>query len=286
MSNIDIIDTHQHLWDLSRHRHEWVADEPLLNRSFLPADYQLALRDVPAEARIVKTVFVECDADADDMEGEARWVYGLVGQPGSLTATVVANCRPEHDGFEAYLDRIADPKLKGVRRILHTSPDSLSQSEQFAANVRTLGPRGLTFDLCVLSRQLPVARDLVRKCPGTQFIVDHCGVPDIKGGQLDPWRTDLRALAGEPNVIGCKISGLVAYADPANWSADVLRPYVDHTVDCFGHDRVMFGGDWPVCTQTCSLDEWVKAALHLTAEWSLTDRHKLFSRNAERIYRL
>ncbi len=253
MNTIEIIDTHQHLWDLSRHRHPWVADIPQLNRSFLPEDYQAAAAEAPAGARIVQAVFVECDAVDEDMVREARWMYDLIDAPGSLTTAVVANCRPEHDGFAAHLDAIAHPRLKGVRRILHTSPDELSQSEQFATNVRQLGPRGLTFDLCVLARQLPIALQLVRKCPQTQFIVDHCGVPDVKGNQLDPWRADLKALSDEPNVIGCKISGLVAYADPANWSTDVLRPYVEHTVECFGHDRIMFGGDWPVCTLTCPL---------------------------------
>jgi len=41
-----------------------------------------------------------------------------------------------------------------------------------------------------------------------------------------------------PNVL-CKISGLIAYADPHHWTAEDLRPYVDHAIECFGWDRVM-----------------------------------------------
>jgi predicted TIM-barrel fold metal-dependent hydrolase len=29
------------------------------------------------------------------------------------------------------------------------------------------------------------------------------------------------------------------------WTADDLAPLVNHTLDVFGPDRVMFGGDWP-----------------------------------------
>jgi predicted TIM-barrel fold metal-dependent hydrolase len=283
---LQIIDTHQHLWDLSRHRHPWCADIPMLNRSFLPADYAQAAEQAPPEARISKAVFVECDAHEADLEAEALWILEIASRPGSLTAGVVAGCRPEQDGFEAHLDRIAHPRLRGVRRVLHTQPDDLSCSALFADNLRTLPARGLTFDLCVLARQLPIAAELVRRCPDTRFILDHCGVPDVKGRVLDPWRNDLRALAREPNVIGCKISGLVAYADPATWTIEDLRPFVEHTVECFGPTRIMFGGDWPVCTLTCPLGRWVEAALQLTADWPAADRTALFSTNAEHIYRI
>jgi predicted TIM-barrel fold metal-dependent hydrolase len=83
------------------------------------------------------------------------------------------------------------------------------------------------------------------------FIFDHCGVPPVKEKILDPWRSDLREIAKSPNVF-CTISGLIAYADPHNWTAEDLRPYVDHAMECFGWDRVMFGSDWPVCTLSAS----------------------------------
>ena len=281
-----IVDTHQHLWDLSRHRHAWCAGIPVLNRSFLPEEYARVAQDVPGTTRIIKSVFVECDSDEQDIEREAKWVLEIASTPGSLTAGVVAGCRPEHDGFEAYLDRLAHPKLKGVRRVLHTQPDDLSASEQFAANLRTLGKRELTFDLCFQSRQLPVALSLVRRCPQTSFVLDHCGVPDIKARGLDPWRQLIRDLAVEPNVIACKVSGLVAYADPVTWTLEDLRPFVDNVAECFGPDRLMFGGDWPVCTLTCSLGRWIEAANELTRAWSMSDREKLFHRNAHKVYRL
>jgi predicted TIM-barrel fold metal-dependent hydrolase len=283
---LEIVDTHQHLWDLSRHRHSWCAGIAALNRSFLPVDYAAAAGELPGDAKIVQAIFVECDAEPADQAKEAAWVCQIASQPGSVTAGVVAGGRPELEGFEQHLDRIAHPSLRGLRRVLHVVPDEVSQSERFAAHVRALGPRGLSFDLCVLARQLPVALSLVRRCPQTTFVLDHCGVPDVKGKVLDPWREQIRELAREPNVAACKVSGLVAYADPTHWGPADLRPYVDHVAQCFGPERLMFGGDWPVCTLTCSLARWVRVAMELTAAWSPEDRRKLFSANARRVYRV
>ena len=54
-------------------------------------------------------------------------------------------------------------------------------------------------------------------------------------------------IAKRKNVVG-KVSGFIATA-PARgkWKPDDLAPVVNHTLDAFGPDRVMFGGDWPVC---------------------------------------
>jgi predicted TIM-barrel fold metal-dependent hydrolase len=164
-------------------------------------------------------------------------------------------------------------------------PDELSQHPRFAENVRRLEQYGLTFDLCFLARQLPLAVSLARRCPGVQFILDHCGVPDITGGALDPWRKNIRTLADLPNV-ACKISGVLAYCSPGEATAESVRPYVDHCLDYFGWDRVVWGGDWPVCNMTSDLKTWVDASRELVAGADPRDQQKLFSKNAERIYGL
>jgi predicted TIM-barrel fold metal-dependent hydrolase len=168
--------------------------------------------------------------------------------------------------------------------VLHVVPDEVSQSALFAENVRRLAAQKLTFDLCVLSRQLPLAIALAKKCPEVQFILDHCGVPDVKGRVLDPWRAHIVELATLPNV-ACKISGLVAYA-AAGWTVDDLRPWVEHVVANFGWARVMWGGDWPVCTLGGTLKQWADASDELFAGATHAEREKVFYKNAERIYRI
>ncbi len=45
-----------------------------------------------------------------------------------------------------------------------------------------------------------------------------------------------------------KVSGVVAYDDPATWSVATLRPYVEHVIEAFGWKRAVWGSDWPVVT--------------------------------------
>ncbi len=277
-----IIDTHQHLWDVDVFKYSWLESIPALHRSFGLKDYREATRDLEIE----KSVFVECDVAEPSIPEETRHFLRLADQPDNPVQGVVAAARPEKEGFKVYIEAIAGhPKLKGIRRILHTQPDELGRGKLFIENVQSLAGYGLSFDICVLARQLPVAIDLVSKCPGVNFILDHCGVPEVKDKSLDPWRQHILKISKMPNVT-CKISGLVAYADPAAWTAEDLRPYVEHVVESFGWDRVMFGSDWPVCTLAASYKQWVEALLSLTASAGEANQKKLFHENATRVYRL
>jgi predicted TIM-barrel fold metal-dependent hydrolase/L-rhamnose mutarotase len=197
----------------------------------------------------------------------------------------IAACRPEHVDFPGHIERlVAMPGVKGVRRILHTQPDELSQGDLFAENLRRLSQHNLTFDLCVRADQLPIGRALVAKCPDVTFIMDHCGVPDVANRALDPWRESVTRMAELPNVIA-KISGVVAYAKP-DWTIDDLRPFVEHVIEAFGWDRVVWGSDYPVCTLTANLTRWVEATHDIIAGASEEQKAKLLHRNAERIYRV
>jgi predicted TIM-barrel fold metal-dependent hydrolase len=175
--------------------------------------------------------------------------------------------------------------LVGFRRLLHVEPDELSQRPGFAANVRLLAKYELSFDLCVLARQIPLAAALAGKCPGVQFILDHCGVPDIAAGGLDPWRQYIREIAKHVNV-ACKISGVLAYCAPGQANLEAVRPYVEHCLEHFGWDRVVWGSDWPLCTTTADLRTWVDVTRRLIATADERDQRKLLHENAMRIYRV
>jgi len=277
-----IVDAHQHLWDLDLFDYAWLKDLPVLNRSFRMNDYC----DATTGLGIEKSVHLEADVDEPFIVEETKHVLRLADRSDNPLEGVVACGRPESKEFKTYLERIlGHAKLKGIRRILHTQPDDLGQSETFIENVNSLAGYGLSFDLCVLARQLPLAIRLVSRCPEVTFLLDHCGVPQVREKILDPWRANIHAIAKFPNVF-CKISGLVAYADPHHWTAEDLRPYVDHAIECFGWDRVMFGSDWPVCTLSASYRQWVNALVSLTRGAGEVNQKKLFQENAIRIYRL
>jgi predicted TIM-barrel fold metal-dependent hydrolase len=272
-----IIDTHLHLIYQDRLRYPWLADVPKLNRDFPLSEYLTEADHLGIE----RALHMEVDVAAEDQEAETAFVAGI----GPPVIAAIASCRPENADFPASLERIAaTPFVRGLRRILHTSPDELGQAPLFAENLRRLAQHRLTFDLCVLARQLPIAIALVRACPDVRFILDHCGVPDVAAQAVDPWRDDITRLAALPNV-ACKISGIVAYA-AADWTTADLRPYVEHCIEAFGWDRVVWGSDWPVCTLTADLTRWVRATHELTAGCSDDERERLLSLNAQRIYRL
>ncbi|MGH1482630.1 MAG: amidohydrolase family protein [Geminicoccales bacterium] len=225
------------------------------------------------------------EADAEDWRAETDMVLEMVDDPDTIISGVIANCRPEDPGFDTWLDTIADRPVVGLRRILHVMPDELSKDEAFRVNIRKLAGRGLTFDLCFLGRQLAIAADLARASENVQFVLDHCGVPDIASGEMDPWREQIRSLATLPNV-ACKISGVTAYAKPGEATIDVVRPWVENCIECFGWDRVIWGSDWPVCNINAGLAEWVAISRGIVANEDVSNQAKLFRDNAINTYGL
>jgi predicted TIM-barrel fold metal-dependent hydrolase len=279
---MQIVDAHQHLWDLDLFRYSWLGSLPALNRSFRMSDYLAAAQGLD----VVQSVHLEADVDESYMLDETRHLLALANQPDNPLEGIVACGRPESDDFKSYLDQIAGhPKLKGIRRVLHTQADEVGQGVTFINNVAALSGYRFSFDLCVLARQIPIAIRLVSKCPDVVFILDHCGVPEVKEKNLDPWRSYITEIAKFSNV-SCKISGLVAYADPQRWTTDDLRPFVEHAIASFGWDRVLFGSDWPVCTLSASYQQWVAALQEITRGAGEVNQRKLFRDNALRVYRL
>lgn len=275
-----MIDTHLHLIDRSRLAYPWLAGVPALDRDATYADYaQTAQR-----LGIVAALHMEVDVAPDQIGAETAWIAELMAAPDSLIVGAIAAARPESSGFAAYLDGLDRRVVKGLRRVLHVVPDEMSQTAVFRDNIRRMGQAGLPFDLCVLARQLPIALDLVRACPDTVFVLDHCGVPDIAAGAFEPWARDVAALAQHPNVMA-KLSGLPTYA-AADWTYADLRPYADHLISCFGADRLVWGSDSPVCSLNSNMDQWVAVSRGLLGDLTAPERFAILQGNACRIWGL
>jgi predicted TIM-barrel fold metal-dependent hydrolase len=143
----------------------------------------------------------------------------------------------------------------------------------------------LSFDLCVRATELLDAAKLVDACPDTRFILDHCGNADVSAKDQTQWQRDLAELAKRKNLV-CKVSGIVKTARPGAWTPDDLAPVINHTLDCFDSNRVLFASDWPVCTLTASLAQWVEALRTITANRKPEEQRKLFYDNAVQFYRI
>lgn len=277
-----IVDTHLHLIDRAALAYPWLAGAPSLDRDWSWERYAAEA----APLGVTDVLHMEVDVAAADIERETAHVRALARRPGSMLRGAIAACRPEAEDFPAALERAAaDPFVKGFRRVLHVVPDDVSESPLFRENIRRLGAAGLPFDLCLLARQIPLGIALADLAPDVQFVLDHCGVPDIKGSAEHPWREHVAEIARRPNV-AAKISGVVAYADGESWTPETLRPYVEHVVASFGWDRVVWGSDWPVCVPGGGLTRWVEATQALVSGASEGEKAKLFSGNARRIWKL
>ncbi len=281
------IDTHQHLFYPDQFAYSWTEAYPDLQGAFPVEDYQKAADD----CEIAGTLFMEVDVDAEQHAQEAQFFSRLSEQKTNSIQGVVAKCLPEADDFSQQLEAVRSPALTGIRRVLHTQPNALSESSLFRRNVAVLAEEDLSFDLCVTQTQLSFALDLVRACPSVRFILDHCGVPSIaehdslKSESWQQWQAGIRALAKEPNV-ACKFSGITVYAGPEQRNVDGLRPYLMEILEAFGSDRIVWGGDWPVCNLADGLRAWSVLTDALLAELSTNEQQAICMYNAQRIYKL
>lgn len=280
---IPLLDTHQHLIYADDLAYGWTSGiDALAGTSFTLDDYKTLTDGLGVE----RTLFMEAAVDDECWRDEAPLIAAKARDAASGIAGLIATIRPESDdGFEAELERADELGIVGYRRILHVVDDEISQTETFRANVRKIGDTGKVFDLCFLARQLPIARELALACQNTTLVLDHCGVPDIAGGGLDPWRADMAALAELPNM-HCKLSGILAYCDPKNATLAAIRPYVDHVIDVFGPQRIVWGSDWPVVNMTSDLPQWIAMTRTILSTLSPDEQAAIASRNAERLYGL
>jgi len=298
---LPMVDTHQHLWDLTKLRLRWLKPGTKLHRSFVMKDYLEATQGL----NVVKAVYMEVAVAPEDKLAEAEYIVDLCRRTDNPTVAAVIGGEPASDGFRDYITRFKDsPYVKGVRHIPPAvkGDDFLYLQNQFIGGVQLLGELGMSFDLCMPPQRFSEAIGVVDRCTDTRFILDHCGNADPKAfwnearrvenpaagspaHDADQWRRDIAELAKRDRVV-CKISGIVARAPKDNWNADDLAPIINHCLDVFGPDRVMFASDWPVCTRVAKFREWVAALKQVVKERSEDERRKLFADNAIRFYGL
>ena len=282
---MELIDTHVHLLHPKQFTYAWCATNPPMQRRFCIEDYREALGRVRSQVQVQALIFVEADVPTAEQTDQTTWSAQLAnrdrGEPPLLA--IVTGAAPERPDFPAQLDRLAgEARVRGLRRVLFTQPDSVLQSPVLGESLRLLAARELTFDLCVRPRQLPLVTALVTQCPQTQFVLDHAGAPDVTGGEFQAWREGITQLAARANVV-CKFSGLGSLANPKLPLSPQVRPYFAHCLECFHPERMLWGSDWPMSP---NLQAWFEATTELLGELSDHEQAAIGTDNARRIYRL
>jgi L-fuconolactonase len=155
----------------------------------------------------------------------------------------------------------------------------------FLRGLAALAEVGLTYDLLLFPRHLPVAVEVVAQFPKLRFVVDHLAKPAIRDREIDGWARGIARLAAFPNVYA-KLSGLVTEANWDTWRPEDLRPYLQIALELFGPKRLMIGSDWPVCTLAGDYAAVMAPVIEFAEELPEADRDAILGGNAMEFWSL
>lgn len=274
------IDSHQHYWKVSRGDYHWMTPAvPVLNRDYHPADLRPSLE----RHGIDKTILVQ----AAQTVAETDFLLELAAGDDSIAGVVGWLDMEAPDFLERFQRYRQHPKFIGLRPMLQDlADDRWILRPQVLAALRIVAEADFPFEFLTFPRHLPYVQAALETVPHLRAVIDHISKPEIRAGKLEPWKSSMAQLAQHPSLY-CKISGMVTEADHEHWSVADLRPYIEHVVECFGFDKIMFGSDWPVCLLAGSYDQVIGAVEQiLSSRLNEEGKRKLFGENAARFYKL
>ncbi|WP_155370704.1 amidohydrolase family protein [Catellatospora vulcania] len=278
-----IVDAHLHVWDPSRGEYPW------LGPSLAPVNRPMALPEVLPELadRGINAVVLVQSADSDfdtDLMFEAaaahRQVVGIVGwvpldQP-TLAARRLAHLR-------------ADPLFAGVRSLIHERPDPhWILGRPADAGLDLLEQQGVPFDFVAAGPQaLTVAAEVARRHPGLHLVLDHLGAPPLSDDpeQAERWRQSLEVLAGHPRVYA-KLSGLYPGRVADGGAPSRAGAHIRTALGLFGTQRLMYGGDWPICLLHEPYGRTFDLARQTLADLDAAGWDDILAATAARVYRI
>jgi len=270
-----MIDAHLHLWDPDRLDYDWLTHAPTIASRHGPEQWA-ALKTGPGRA-----VFVQADCAPEQALAEVDWVAGLSHPDLEILGAVAFAPLELGEAVGGHLDALLQrPLVRGVRRSVQNESDAFIMEPRHVEGLIAAAQRALTIDVCARDHQLPlviqVLDALFDRVPDARVVLDHLGKPDIAAHVGDiqgaNWASSLRRLAAYPNVFA-KLSGLTTQDHWTEGRDEILVPYIRHALTCFGPERLMFGGDWPVVDLAGGYARWL--TLFQTATTALPPRDRL-----------
>jgi L-fuconolactonase len=277
-----IIDAHQHVWDPTRARYDWLGPELApINRTMTFDELKPSL----ARAGVTATVLVQ-SADNDE---DTELMLDVAAANREIVAVVAFAPLGRPVEVAARLERFRDESLiVGVRNLIHNIPDPewLLRAD-VDEGLGLLEEAGLSFDLvAVLPEHLALVPTLVERHPGLRIVIDHLSKPPIGLADREPWWSLIERAATSPTVFA-KVSGLYSAAgDSGSWTTNAIRPFLDRALECFGSDRLMYGGDWPISVLSGGYDRVWDGLSELFDELGERDRANILGRTAQMFYRI
>lgn len=273
-----IIDTHQHFWNYDPKTLDWINEDMMvLRKDFLPADLAPILKENNVEGCIA------VQADQTDTETQ---ILIRESHQNSFIKGVVGWVNLKEKGIEENLEEYSNEiTLKGFRHIIQAEPKGFMLDASFQKGLSALAKYNYTYDLLIYESQLAEANTLIKQLPELPIVIDHIAKPNIKKGESENWKKEIKAMAQYPNVY-CKISGMATEAHWNSWTMDTLKPYIDTVVEAFGTERIMFGSDWPVCLVASSYEKWLKGLQNYFNTFSINEQEDFFANNAIKFYKI
>jgi L-fuconolactonase len=281
----NIIDTHMHIFDLNQFRVLWLEDTDTLDKPIVLKDYLKAV-STNSEYKVIGCEHVELDTIEEQKKAENDYFVSVVNDSDTLVSGITIYAPMESNDLDSFLTPyVNEPNVKGVRYILHvpSAKKGTCLQPQFIENVKLLGSYNLIFEACLRAEELDDFYELAKKCPETEFVLNHMGLFDMQNIDdalyVKKFKKDISDISKLDNV-SVKVSGL------SSSCVSEIDGLVNHTFDSFGEDRIMFASNYPVCTLNLSFDDWTRAMLSICEGRSQIFKDKFFYLNAIKIYKM
>src|SRR5450432_1014721 len=175
MPNFPIVDSHVHLYDVTKLRYSWLNGTPKINRTYLLEDFDKARGAVEVD----KIIFAEVAVDPGLHLDEAAFVQKMADRDPRLCGIVAHAPLEKGKAVETNLVSLkALRNVRGVRRLIETERNpAFCLEPTFLEGLRLLPKYDLSFDICIKHTAMAYALELVKRCPEVEFILDHIGKP-------------------------------------------------------------------------------------------------------------
>jgi predicted TIM-barrel fold metal-dependent hydrolase len=288
MARRAFVDTHIHYWDLKdpKLRYSWLQpdwDHPILGNIDGLKVLRYMAEEFIGETRfqnVPKIVHVQAALGIADPVEETRWLQEQADRTG-YPHGIVGHTDLMEPNAEEVLDRHLEyANFRGVRDF--AAGTNLDNAD-WLRGLRAMADRNLVFCIDTVWEQMPeVAK--VADDTGATICIDHAGFPRERTDEyLANWKRGMAEAAKSEHVV-VKISGLGMCDN--RWMVDSLRPYVMGCIEAFGVDRCVMGTNWPVDRLYSSYGDVLDAYDEIISDFSEDEKEKLFSANAERIFRI
>ena len=280
--NVPIIDTHIHLFDVSRPQGvPWPPKDSSIYKSALPANF----RKVAAPHGVVGAIEIECSPWLDDNQ----WVLDIAERDRIIVGTI-GDLEPGAPDFGKHLERLhRNPLFRGIRYGNLWGRDLSNELVKpgFVNDLKLLVAAGLVLDTANPDPSLihAVVR-LTDSIPELKVIVDH--LPELTPpDNLAARRTcnaDLQRLGERPQVFA-KVSGIVRNVDGrVPLELGFYRDRLDMIWETFGPDRLLYGSDWPNSEQWANYSEVFQLAEEFIRAKDPAAIEKFFWKNSVKAY--